>query len=139
MNDGHLGKCKDCTKKDVQKHYVETRLERHAYERTRFQRPERKKKASTYQLRYRKLNPEKYRARNAVSNALRDGRLVRQSCLVCGERAQAHHEDYSRPLEVVWLCFKHHREDKHHQIVTSKHDQKGDRHGSEEEQRGSEE
>ncbi|GAG03219.1 unnamed protein product, partial [marine sediment metagenome] len=39
------------------------------------------------------------------------GRLKRGKCLVCGdEKTEAHHEDYSKPLEVKWLCKKHHSE-----------------------------
>lgn len=55
-------------------------------------------------------NPEKRRAHIAVGNAIRDGRLVRQPCEVagCGDIAQAHHDDYSRPLDVRWLCASHH-------------------------------
>ncbi len=54
--------------------------------------------------------PEKRRAAVAVNNAIRDGRMQRQPCTICGERAQAHHEDYARPLHVVWLCVKHHQD-----------------------------
>ncbi len=44
-------------------------------------------------------------------NAIQAGRLVRQPCQECGEvRSEAHHEDYSKPLEVIWLCKPHHRE-----------------------------
>lgn len=47
----------------------------------------------------------KRRARTAVSNAIRDGRLTRRPCYGCGcEAAQAHHDDYSKPLDVRWLC-----------------------------------
>lgn len=55
---------------------------------------------------YKAKSPEKYVARSAVGNALRSGRLVRQPCERCGatERVEAHHEDYSRPLDVNWLC-----------------------------------
>lgn len=56
-------------------------------------------------------NPEKYRAHNAVSNAVRDGYLVRPLfCEECGSgvRIQAHHDDYSKPLEVRWLCTRCH-------------------------------
>lgn len=57
------------------------------------------------------LNPTKRRAHFAVSNALRDGKLARQACEVCGaEKAQAHHDDYSKPLDVRWLCTTHHAE-----------------------------
>lgn len=54
--------------------------------------------------------PEKKRARRIVSNALRDGRLVRQPCETCGtsEDVHAHHDDYAKPLDVRWLCRKHH-------------------------------
>lgn len=56
-------------------------------------------------------NPLKKAATTAVGNALRDGRLARQPCEQCGAaRAQAHHDDYSKPLDVRWLCTKHHAE-----------------------------
>jgi len=58
-------------------------------------------------------NPEKRRAQNAVSNALRDGRLTKGGCALadeggCRGRIEAHHEDYAKPLEVTWLCSEHH-------------------------------
>jgi len=47
--------------------------------------------------------------RNSVSKALRDGILEKQPCEVCGSfHVEAHHNDYSKPLEVHWLCRKHH-------------------------------
>ena len=49
-------------------------------------------------------------ARNMVNNAVRDGRLRPLPCWVCGEKAQAHHPDYSSPLDVVWLCQPHHKQ-----------------------------
>lgn len=57
-------------------------------------------------------NPEKYRAYLEIKKAIYHGTLKRQECIVCGEKAQAHHEDYSKPLEVMWLCQKHHSQ--HH-------------------------
>jgi hypothetical protein len=57
---------------------------------------------------YIKNHPEKRKARNMVSNAIRNGKLKRQLCEVCGEKAHAHHEDYSKPLDVRWLCPTHH-------------------------------
>ncbi len=54
-------------------------------------------------------NPEKRRAQVAVGNAIRDGRLEKKPCEFCGEiKVEAHHHDYSRPLDVVWLCKAHH-------------------------------
>lgn len=60
---------------------------------------------------YLKRNPAKRKATVAANNAIRDGRLIKHPCEICGEvRAQAHHDDYSKPLDVRWLCTKHHAE-----------------------------
>ena len=64
---------------------------------------------------YKKLQmqryPERVSAREAVLYALKSGALQKQPCLVCGDiDVQAHHSDYSKPLEVMWLCRKHHRQ-----------------------------
>ncbi len=49
------------------------------------------------------------RAHAAVAVAIRKGRLTKQPCAVCGSlNAHAHHEDYSKPLDVMWLCPAHH-------------------------------
>lgn len=48
---------------------------------------------------------------SAISNAIHNGRMTKQPCEVCGaEPAEAHHDDYNKPLEVRWLCDKHHKE-----------------------------
>lgn len=58
-----------------------------------------------------------YRRDGSVSEKIkRDARnaarvLVRLPCEICGnEVAQAHHDDYSKPLDVRWLCTTHHAE-----------------------------
>ena len=59
----------------------------------------------------RQRSPEKAKARDAVKHEIRMGRMKRQPCEVCGNpKTDAHHDDYSKPLEVRWLCHKHHRE-----------------------------
>lgn len=65
--------------------------------------------------RWRGLNRAKYLAHKAVENAVRRGKLTRGACSRCGSpNAQAHHADYSKPLEVDWLCsachMRHHAE-----------------------------
>jgi hypothetical protein len=57
-------------------------------------------------------NKLKRKAHQDVSYAIQTKRLIRQPCERCGttEHVVAHHEDYSKPLEVVWLCKKHHKE-----------------------------
>ncbi len=63
--------------------------------------------------RRRAQEPERFNARSKVGYAIKSGRLTRQPCAVCGSApAEAHHDDYSRPLDVRWLCKPHHRE--HH-------------------------
>lgn len=55
-------------------------------------------------------NSEAARAHALVAAAIRSGQLVPELCKICDdEKTVAHHEDYSKPLEVVWLCRKHHR------------------------------
>ena len=48
---------------------------------------------------------EKQKARAAVGHAIRDGLLERRGCESCGNsQSEAHHADYSQPLQVRWLC-----------------------------------
>ncbi len=67
-------------------------------------------------------NPEGYRARYTLNNAVRAGRLERESCELCGsdENVHGHHHDYSQPLDVQWLCAfchaQHHREKESHHV-----------------------
>lgn len=66
-------------------------------------------KVSSSKKEYNQRNRWKRAVLNRVRRAIRSGKLVRESCVVCGERnTHAHHEDYSKPLDVVWLCRKHH-------------------------------
>ena len=59
------------------------------------------------------LHPERHRARVAVKDAIRRGRLQRGPCTVgtdCSGRVEAHHHrGYDQPLVVTWLCASHHR------------------------------
>ena len=56
-------------------------------------------------------NPQKRIARQKIRQLIFDGKLERGSCVICGAiNAQAHHEDYSKPFEIHWLCPKHHTE-----------------------------
>lgn len=123
MGDGLLGKCKSCTKRDVKenreahsdyyrdKDAARAMLPHRVEARKRYLETNAGKLSSgKAKRRYREKNPQKYKANNAVNNAVRDGRLIRQDCIRCGKAAQAHHEDYSKPLEVIWFCPKHHKE-----------------------------
>ena len=62
--------------------------------------------------RYRKKYPQKERAKCLIAYAIKCCDIERQPCEVCKStyKIEAHHPDYSKPLNVVWLCMKHHRE-----------------------------
>ena len=136
MADGRLSKCKTCTKRDVRENRAKRVEYYRAADRARSKLPHRRdaeklrsnspsriesrrKYALTPEGRasanrakksYCDRNPVKRAAHVACGNAIRDGRLIRKPCEVCGEIAQAHHDDYSKPLDVRWLCTKHHVE-----------------------------
>ena len=110
MGDGHLNKCKACCRSDAVANR-RSKLEYYRqYDRERFQTFRRQLSVAANFKRHCAANPEKRKARSAVGNAIRDGRLVREPCEVCGQHpSEAHHEDYSRPLDVRWFCRIHHR------------------------------
>jgi hypothetical protein len=141
MADGLLGKCKDCTKKDVQTRYENHFDKIQAYEKSRSNLPHRVALRKAYyatkscktsmgkarkryahsehgkivkansRKQYRKNYPEKYRAHQLVMNAIRNGMLIKKPCEKCKSKSvHAHHDDYSKPLKVKWLCPACHKE-----------------------------
>lgn len=91
MKDGHMHRCSECNKRYCRERYA--------------------KKTEWYTSREAKVPRFVRRARQALSSAVRSGRLVRLPCTVClSGKAEGHHDDYSKPLEVVWLCKEHHRQ-----------------------------
>jgi hypothetical protein len=123
MGDGRLNKCKECAKADARANYLANIDRYQDYERGRASLPHRVEARKEYakspggrqagnrsKRAYLDRNPVKRAAHVATGNAIRDGRLVRQPCERCGAWAQAHHDDYSKPLDVRWLCTTHHAE-----------------------------
>jgi len=104
---GRDTKCKECVKAAAKIHR-DNNLDRiRAYDRERGNR-----QSVGYLQEYRSNNPYKYSAHSMVSNAVRDGKLEKQPCEVCESTTaiHAHHDDYSKPLNVRWLCASHHRQ-----------------------------
>lgn len=55
--------------------------------------------------------PEKNKARYTLRNAVTSGKVIKLPCVVCGNpKSEGHHKDYTKPLEVIWYCSKHHGE-----------------------------
>ena len=100
-----LRQCKPCYKEKVIKHRNENIDHYRQYDRERGNRQDKK-----YFSEYRKMYPNKYKAHTIVGNAIRDGKLFKEPCVVCGEKdnVHAHHDDYLKPLNVRWLCSAHH-------------------------------
>lgn len=71
-------------------------------------------KIRMYRNTYRKRNPYspvKDFARKKLFRAIESGILLRGKCQVCGRTgAEGHHFDYSKPLDVLWLCPTHHKD-----------------------------
>lgn len=112
MSDGHINECKECVRRRVSE-YAKTDKGLET-ERRRRNTPKRKKWVVEYTKRRREKDPLKYKARMKLGNAVRDGRIEKYPCEVCGAtKVQAHHDDYSKPLIVRWLCFNCHK--KHHE------------------------
>ena len=124
MGDGHLNKCIECTKKDVHENYKKNRLDAYYVIKERLRGRDKHKRlyvglrknrygGKEILQKYNEKYPEKKIAHIECGNAIRSGKLKRMPCEVCGsENVQAHHDDYSKPLDVRWLCVKHHNE--HH-------------------------
>ena len=122
--DGRRGKCKDCIKayyrvrnssqatkesdaavRAVYKKTKESRAARKKYNETEKGRASQRESAKNQRL----LCSERIEAYSRVKTAVANGSLVRLPCWVCGEaKVEGHHPTYSMPLDVVWLCKKHH-------------------------------
>ena len=130
MADGHLGKCKDCAKADAEEtrrlkmqdpKWVIAEAERCRLKMERSRKagkamvitPEMKR---DIMARYHEKYPLRKKANRMLSNALRDGKIKRKPCEVCGDiKSEGHHDDYSKLFDIRWLCKKHHTE--HHVAV----------------------
>lgn len=122
MADGRLGKCKECTRADVKANREARKDYYHKYDRKRANIPKRVAAREAYQqtdagrdslarsrAKWLSNNRTRRKAHVALNNAIRDGRLHRMPCAICGDaEVEGHHPDYSAPLDVVWLCNKHH-------------------------------
>lgn len=71
-----------------------------------------RKRPSNYSAtrRWKKKNPLKVHAERLLANAVKHGKIKRLPCEICGNpKSVAHHPDYKREFEVIFLCHVHHR------------------------------
>ena len=112
--DGYFGKCKVCVSLDAKARRQDPRCrdrllaqDIEAHRRWRKANPE---EAANRVREYRLANREKKRAWNMVANYLENP----GACSQCNSTGHihAHHDDYTKPLEVRWLCVACHSQ--HH-------------------------
>lgn len=124
--DGHHSRCKQCVKTQQQEIYArpDVKAKRQALGKVWYsQNTDSVNQRSSDWARsnpegwnaiirkYRESSPHKVKANEQVRRAIRLGKMKRQPCEKCGTiKSHAHHEDYSKPLDVLWLCGTHHRE-----------------------------
>jgi ribosomal protein S27AE len=126
MADGYLNMCKDCVKNRVSKHRIENIERIKEYEKKRGNLAHRVLARKQYiktdagkiakkrgLLKYKQQHPLRYAAHIIVGNAVRDGILHKpKTCSECAstEKIEGHHDDYTKPLEVRWVCEKCHKQ-----------------------------
>jgi len=111
MGDGYLNKCKECNKKDALEHRLKNIEKVKKYDRERSKLPERMKLSAQVTRVWRAEDSRRAKAHSAVARAINKGKLTRQSCIRCGnKKTEAHHEDYDKPLDIVWLCCPCHKQ-----------------------------
>jgi hypothetical protein len=125
MADGHLGKCKECCKRDNNKNRKEKIDYYKNYDKERANLPHRVEARFLYsktekgklsgnkaKAKWRDNNSDRRAAHGILYRAIRSGKVIKMPCEVCGrsEKIHGHHEDYTKPLEVKWLCPKHHKD-----------------------------
>lgn len=116
-----FGKCKSCHKAQMAEYRVNNKEKISALSATphyvearrAYQKGAGRIAANEASKRHRKAYPKRAKAKSMISHAIRDGNIVRpNNCEACGKTGtpQGHHCDYNKPMDVMWLCIKCHRQ-----------------------------
>ena len=118
QREGRQPACKECAKAYSRRHYAEVvstaegRLLVREQARASYWRN--RDRVLKYYIERRKREPLRFKALDDLNHAVQGGRVVpAEACERCGHdfsfsRRESHHEDYSRPLDVIWLCSECH-------------------------------
>lgn len=90
----------------------ETQIKRHKEKKRLYRIMHRESEREQRRL-WEERNREKHLAHKAIENGIRRGKIEKpNSCSECGEigYVHGHHEDYHKPLDVIWLCPDCHRD-----------------------------
>ena len=109
--DGKCGKCKACFIEYARQYRDQNAEMVRAKAMAYFSTPEGRAVNNKATRKYKRANHHKRRAQNRANKAVRGGKLTKEPCAVCGvdKGMEMHHEDYDKPLEVVFLCRRCHQ------------------------------
>ncbi len=122
---GLRSECRDCQHKDHKTYYSNPLVIKRKSEyrqipsvKTAYRISDKKRNATEHRRKYKSSANTDYwpkkKAHDAVHIAIKNGSMVRSDCEYihhgdCSGNIQAHHEDYDKPLDVRWLCVRHHK------------------------------
>jgi len=108
--DGYRARCKQCDNEiSVIKYQTDPEIRKKKLARVKAYYEKNKEKWRDKDRKRREKYPEKYKAKAAINSALESGKIEKKPCEMCGDtKSFGHHPDYNKPLEVQWLCRKHH-------------------------------
>lgn len=116
--DKHSSKCKNCVKEYSRQHRLDNKEYYQQYEKNRVNLQHRKDLAKRVTKEYRQNFTKQYKANSALNYAVKSNKIEKLPCIVCGSlEVVAHHPDYDRPLDVIWMCHQHHKQT-HSMVLT---------------------
>jgi hypothetical protein len=125
MTSGYFNKCKICSKREKDKyaaeHVDEMRATRSRYSKLSYKTGRKGRDNKIYKLN----NPLVVKAHSAVRYAVRMGKIIKpKNCSTCNEETSlhGHHNDYTKLLDVIWLCPSCHGQ-LHHKLKNNNNTQ----------------
>lgn len=119
MADGLFSDCKGCYRTKVLAYRAANIEKVRAYDSRRAKIPERAATSAAISKAWRQEDRRRTAAHSAVAKAIKSGALTQQPCARCGSaKSLAHHEDYDKKLDVIWLCQPCHKQ-RHKEIAAA--------------------